>query len=89
MGLHAIGGNAIDAGFAADIALGVVHANQVQFSGVAPIVIRLASERRVVMIIVPRCAVLGGTAVRTGRPTSHPQIDRSMNARPATPERLT
>ena len=50
---HAIlasGGNAIDAGVAAGIALGVVHSDQVQFSGVAPMVIWLAAEQRVVTI---------------------------------------
>ncbi len=46
----AAGGNAIDAGVAAGIALGVVHSDQVQFSGVAPMVIYLAAERRVVTI---------------------------------------
>lgn len=36
------GGNAIDAGVAAGLALGVVHSDQVQVSGVAPILIHLA-----------------------------------------------
>jgi len=44
------GGNAVDAGVAAGIALGVVHSEQVQFSGVAPIIIYLAAERKVVSI---------------------------------------
>lgn len=44
------GGNAIDAGVAAGIALGVVHSDQVQFSGVAPILIYLAERREVVSI---------------------------------------
>jgi gamma-glutamyltranspeptidase/glutathione hydrolase len=55
---HAIlqaGGNAIDAGVAAGIALGVVHSDQVQFSGVAPMVIYLADRDEVVTI-----AGLGG-----------------------------
>ena len=55
---HAIlmaGGNAIDAGVAAGIALGVVHADQVQFSGVAPMVIYLAERDEVITI-----AGLGG-----------------------------
>src|SRR3954470_15007339 len=55
---HAIleaGGNAIDAGVAAGIALGVVHSDQVQFSGVAPMVIYLAERDEVVTI-----AGLGG-----------------------------
>lgn len=50
---HAIleaGGNAIDAGVAAGIALGVVHSDQVQFSGVAPILIYLAERDEVVSI---------------------------------------
>jgi gamma-glutamyltranspeptidase/glutathione hydrolase len=33
------GGNAVDAGVAAGIALGVVHSDQVQCSGVAPMII--------------------------------------------------
>lgn len=55
---HAVleaGGNAIDAGVAAGIALGVVHCDQVQFSGVAPMVIYLADRDEAVTI-----AGLGG-----------------------------
>ncbi|MBT6826121.1 MAG: gamma-glutamyltransferase family protein [Rhodospirillales bacterium] len=37
------GGNAIDAGCAAGMALAVLHADEVSFSGVAPIIIRMAS----------------------------------------------
>ena len=44
------GGNAIDAGVAAGIALGVVHSDLVQFAGVAPIMIYLAQEDRVTTI---------------------------------------
>ena len=44
------GGNAVDAGVAAGIALGVVHSDMVQFAGVAPIMIYLAEEGRVVTI---------------------------------------
>jgi gamma-glutamyltranspeptidase / glutathione hydrolase len=44
------GGNAIDAGVAAGIALGIVHSDQVQFSGVAPMVIALAERDEVVTI---------------------------------------
>src|SRR5688572_20536699 len=50
---HAIlqaGGNAVDAGVAAGIALGVVHSDQVQFSGVAPMVIHLAERDETVTI---------------------------------------
>ena len=50
---HAIlqaGGNAIDAGVAGGIALGVVHADQVQFSGVAPMLIHLADRNETVSI---------------------------------------
>lgn len=36
------GGNAIDAGCAAGMALGVLHADEVDFAGVAPIIIRMA-----------------------------------------------
>ena len=44
------GGNAVDAGVAAGIALGVVHSDLVQFAGVAPIMIYLADEDRVVTV---------------------------------------
>ncbi|NQV44465.1 MAG: gamma-glutamyltransferase, partial [Rhodospirillales bacterium] len=37
------GGNAIDAGCAAGMALAVLHCDEVSFSGVAPIIIRMAS----------------------------------------------
>ena len=49
------GGNAIDAGVAAGMALGVLHSDQVQFSGVAPMVIYLADRDEVVTL-----AGLGG-----------------------------
>jgi len=44
------GGNAIDAGVAAGIALGVLHSDLVNFAGVAPIMIRLAETGEVVTI---------------------------------------
>ena len=44
------GGNAIDAGVAAGITLGVVHSDQVQFSGVAPMLIYLAESDKVISI---------------------------------------
>ncbi len=44
------GGNAVDAGVAAGLALGVVHSDMVQFAGVAPIMIYVAEEDRVVTI---------------------------------------
>jgi len=44
------GGNAIDAGVAAGIALGVLHSDLVQFAGVAPIMIYLAEEDRVTTV---------------------------------------
>lgn len=50
---HAIleaGGNAVDAAVAAGIALGVLHADQVQFSGVAPMIIHLAETGETVSI---------------------------------------
>ena len=37
------GGNAIDAGCAAGMALAVLHADEVCFAGVAPIIIRMAN----------------------------------------------
>lgn len=50
---HAVlmaGGNAVDAAVAAGIALGVVHCDQVQCSGVAPMIIRMADTGEVVTI---------------------------------------
>jgi gamma-glutamyltranspeptidase/glutathione hydrolase len=50
---HAVlqaGGNAIDAGVAAGIALSVLQSEQVQFAGVAPIVIHLADRDETVTI---------------------------------------
>ena len=44
------GGNAVDAGVAGGIALGVVHSEYVNFAGVAPIMLYLAEERRVITI---------------------------------------
>lgn len=44
------GGNAIDAGVAAGLVLGVVHSDQVNVAGVAPMMIYLAQEKRVVSI---------------------------------------
>lgn len=44
------GGNAIDAGVAGGIALGVVHSDQVQFAGVAPMLIHLADRDETVAI---------------------------------------
>src|SRR6478672_4615457 len=54
------GGNAIDAGVAAGIALGVLQTDRVNFAGVAPIMIYLAKTREVVSIdglgVWPRAA---------------------------------
>ena len=44
------GGNAVDAGVAAGMALGVVHSDMVQFAGVAPIMIYSAETRKVITI---------------------------------------
>jgi len=44
------GGNAVDAGVAAGIALGVLHSDLVNFAGVAPIMIRMADSGEVVTI---------------------------------------
>ena len=44
------GGNAIDAGVAANLALGVLQSDQVNIAGVAPMMIYLARERRVLTI---------------------------------------
>jgi gamma-glutamyltranspeptidase/glutathione hydrolase len=55
---HAVlqaGGNVVDAGVAAGLALGVVHSDQVQVSGVAPMVIHVAERDETVTI-----AGLGG-----------------------------
>ena len=54
---HAVleaGGNAVDAAVAAGIALGVLHCDQVQWSGVAPMVIHLRETGEVVTISRPR-----------------------------------
>src|SRR6185436_15687024 len=54
------GGNAIDAGVAAGIALGVLQTDRVNFAGVAPIMIYVAKQREVVSIdglgVWPRAA---------------------------------
>src|SRR6266446_63995 len=44
------GGNAIDAGVAAGMALGVLQPDIVGFTGVAPIIVYLAEQKRVVTI---------------------------------------
>lgn len=44
------GGNAVDAGVAAGIALGVLHNDLVNFAGVAPIILRMADSGEVVTI---------------------------------------
>jgi gamma-glutamyltranspeptidase/glutathione hydrolase len=44
------GGNAVDAGVAAGLALGVVHSDLVNVAGVAPIMIRMAKTRQVITI---------------------------------------
>ena len=44
------GGNAVDAGVAAGLALGVVHPDQVQVSGVAPIMLYLRETEQVLTI---------------------------------------
>ena len=44
------GGNAVDAGVAAGMALGIVHSDMVQFAGVAPIMIYLKERDEVLTI---------------------------------------
>ena len=44
------GGNAVDAGVAAGMALGVLHSDLVNFAGVAPIMIRMADTGEVITI---------------------------------------
>jgi len=44
------GGNAVDAGVAAGIALGVLHSDLVNVAGVAPIIIRMANTGKVITI---------------------------------------
>ena len=44
------GGNAVDAGVAAGIALGVLHCDLVNVAGVAPIILRMAEDGKVVTI---------------------------------------
>src|SRR5262249_14815959 len=56
------GGNAVDAGVAAGIALGVVHSDIVNFAGVAPLMVYEAKRRQVTAIsglgVWPRAATL-------------------------------
>jgi gamma-glutamyltranspeptidase/glutathione hydrolase len=50
---HAVleaGGNAVDAAVAAGIALGVVHSDQVNVAGVAPIIVHMAESGETVTI---------------------------------------
>ena len=44
------GGNAVDAGVAAGIALGVLQTDRVNFAGVAPIILYRAADRRVITL---------------------------------------
>lgn len=44
------GGNAVDAGVAAGLALGVVHSDLVNVAGVAPVMIRMAETQQVITI---------------------------------------
>ena len=44
------GGNAIDAGVAAGIALNVLQTDRVNFAGVAPIIMYIAGEKKVISI---------------------------------------
>ena len=46
------GGNAVDAGVAAGIALGVLHSDQVQFSGVAPMLIYIKKLDKLLLILI-------------------------------------
>jgi MFS family permease len=83
---HAVleaGGNAVDAGVAAGITLGAVHRDQVQVSGVAPIILYLAERDEVVTVSGlgpwPRAATLelfverhGGTIPGEGAPGDVP-----------------
>ena len=64
------GGNAIDAGVAAGIALGVVQPEYVNFAGVAPIIVYSAAEDRIITI-----PGLGG-----GRRRSNATTSRSITA---------
>ena len=50
MAVLAEGGNAVDAGVAAGMALGVLHSDLVNFAGVAPIMIRMAASGETITI---------------------------------------
>ena len=50
MNILEAGGNAVDAGVAAGIVLGVTNCDQVNFGGVAPIMIRMAETGKVMTI---------------------------------------
>src|SRR4030095_13742574 len=65
------GGNAIDAGGAARLCLTVLHIDMVNFAGVAPIIVYLAEEDRVLTISGlgrwPRAASVGDFKERFAR----------------------
>ena len=66
------GGNAIDAGVAAGLALGVVQSDLVNVAGVAPIIMYLADAREVVTIsglgCWPKAAPRSCSKIRSTRP---------------------
>lgn len=69
------GGNAIDAGVAAGLVLGVVHSDQVNVAGVAPMIIWMAQREELVTIdgvgvwprSFPRYLTIAGFGVSRGR----------------------
>jgi len=82
------GGNAIDAGVAGGIALGVLHSDQVQVSGVAPIILRLAESNEVLTISGlgwwPEAATLDAVMSDTNDP--HVPLGLKRTVVPAAPD---
>ena len=82
------GGNAVDAGVAAGISLGLLYFHFVNFGGVAPINIYLAREKRVLTISGlgrwPRAATLEYFRdIEKGIP---PGVKRTFRVRPVRPD---
>ena len=67
------GGNAIDAGVAAILTLGVVYSDQVSVAGVAPMIVRLAETGEIVTI----AGVGGWPQALDPTPSSHATAARS------------
>jgi gamma-glutamyltranspeptidase/glutathione hydrolase len=80
----AAGGNAVDAGVTAGIALNILHPDMATFTGVAPIMIHLAAERRTITISGlgrwPRAARLDRLGERIEPGVLHTVIPSAVDA---------